>query len=353
MRIPTPLYAFGAAAAIVALAGCSGGTSAVNPITGAQPNHSGQHVSPMSMSRVPSLMSPAKLALIHPSFGHVQGWMSKDVGSGDSLLYVSQFYTSDIQVYRQSGTGQSPVGTIVNGVINPQGMWVTPNGDLYVANTGANNVLVFKKGHLNPYRTLADPNQYPVDVTVDTDGTVYASNIFDTGIVAGSVSKYAPGANSPTATYAVPNNLKVLFDALNDSSTLYVNYIDLNTGLGAMVKFYPGSGIAHSTSVTTGFPGGLQFDNTQDLIGLDQLGPFAGIYELPTGTPSFTFASDNGDPLGVALVRNERHIYISDAVFGVVHEYTYPGGVEVNTISSGLGSSSPPFGVATDAGAPL
>jgi hypothetical protein len=351
MRIPTPLYAFGAAAAIAALAGCSGGTSAVNPIAGTQ---SGHQVSPMSMSHVPSLMSPAKLALIHPSTVQPKGWMSKDVGgSGLALLYVSQFYTSDIQVYRQTGTGQSPVGTIVNGVINPQGMTVTANGDLYVANTGANNILVFKKGHLNPYRTLSDSGQYPVDVAVDTDGTVYASNIFDTNAIAGSVSVYAPGANSPTANYAVPNNLKVLFDALNDSSTLYVNYIDLNTGLGAMVKFYPGSGTAHSTAVTTGFPGGLQFDNTQDLLGLDQLGPYAGIYELPAGSPSFTFASDNGDPLGVALVRNERHVYVSDAVFGVVHEYTYPGGVEVNTISSGLGSSSPPFGVAADAGAPL
>jgi hypothetical protein len=350
MRIPTPLQALGAAAAIAALAGCSGGASAVNPIAGSQ---SGHQVSPMSMSRVPSVMNPAKFALIHPSTVQPKGWMSKDVGSGDALVYASQFFSSDIQIYRQTGTGQSPVGTIVNGVINPQGMTTTANGDLYVANTGANDVLVFHKGHLNAYRTLADPNQFPVDVAVDSDGTVYASNIFDVNAIAGSVSVYAPGANSPTSTLTVPNNSKVLFDALNDSSTLYVNYIDLNTGAGAMVKFYPGSGTAHSTNVTTGFPGGLQFDNTQDLLGLDQLGPFAGIYELPSGTPSFTFASDNGDPLGVALVRNERQVYVADAAFGVVHQYSYPGGVENNTISTGLGSSSPPFGVAADPGAPL
>ena len=358
MRIPTPLYAFGAAAAIAALAGCSGGASAVNPMQGSQPTQTAQHVSPMAVSHVPSVMNPAKMMLVHPSGVQPKGWMSKDVATGLSLLYVSQFYTNDIQVYRQTGTGQSPVGTIVNGVINPQGLTVTANGDLYVANTGANNILVFHKGHLNPYRTLSDAGQYPVDVAVDTDGTVYASNIFDTNAIAGSVSVYAPGANTPTHNYKVPNNLKVLFDALNDSSTLYVNYIDLNTGLGAMVKFYPGGNTAYPTAVTTGFPGGLQFDNTQDLLGLDQVGPtfgggFASIYELPSPTPSFTFASDNGDPLGVALVRNERHVYVSDAVFGVVHEYTYPGGVETNTISSGLGSSSPPFGVAADAGAPL
>jgi hypothetical protein len=353
MRIPTPLYALGAAAAIAALAGCSGGASAVNPIAGGSTGQTAQHVSPMSVSRIPSMMNPAKMALLHPSRVQPKGWMSKDVATGDSLLYASQFFTSDIQVYRQSGTGQSPVGTIVNGVINPQGMTVSSNGDLYVANTGANNILVFHKGRLNPYRTLADPNQFPVDVAVAADGTVYASNIFDTSAVAGSVSKYAPGANSPTATYAVPNNLKVLFDALNDDGTLYVNYIDLNSGLGAMVKFYPGSNSADLTGVTTGFPGGMQFDNTHDLLGLDQLGPFAGIYELPSGTPSFEFASDNGDPLGVALVRNERQVYVSDAAFGVVHQYSYPGGVEDNTISTGLGSSSPPFGVAADAGAPL
>ena len=352
MRIPTPLYALGAAAALVALAGCSGGSSAVNPTASNLAN--GNHVSMMSVSRVPSLMNPAKMSLIRPSTVQPKGWMTKGIaGSGLSLLYASQFYTNDIQVYRQSGTNQSPVGTIVNGVINPQGMWVTPNGDLYVANTGANNILVFRKGNLNPYKTLSDAGEYPVDVTVDTDGTVYASNIFDTNFGPGTVSKYAPGATSPTKIYAVPNNAKVLFDALNDSSTLYVNYIDINTGLGATVKYYPGGSTAHLTAVTFNFPGGMQFDNHQYLIAADQLGPFVGEYALPSGTPFFTFGSDNGDPLGVALVRNERSIYVSDALNGVVHRYSYPGGVENDTISNGLGGSSPPFGVAADAGAPL
>ncbi len=354
MRIPTPLYALGAAAAIAALAGCSGGASAVNPLVGGNTaSQAGRTVSPMSVSRVPNVMNPSKLALIRPSTVQPKAWMSKDLSASDTLLYVSQFYSSDIQVYQQTGTNQSPVGTITNGVINPQGMWVTPNGWLYVANTGASDILVFRKGHLNPIETLADPNEFPVDVTVDGAGTVYATNIFDTSGNPGSVSVYKGGATSPTATYPVPNNAKVLFDASNDDGVIYVNFIDASSGFGAMDKFYPNSSTPHATGVVTEFPGGMQFDNNHNLIAADQLAPDVGIYALPSTTPFFTFGSDNVDPLGVALVRDERQIYVSDAVNGVVHRYNYPGGVENNTISTGLGASSPPFGVATDAGAPI
>jgi len=95
----------------------------------------------------------------------------------------------------------------LNGVINPQGMFVTPNGWLYVANTGANNILVFKKGGLNPIETLQDPNQYPVDVTVDSNGTVYASNIFDVFGNPGSVTVWRNGSTTPTAHYKIPRHI--------------------------------------------------------------------------------------------------------------------------------------------------
>jgi len=109
MRIPTPLYALGAAAAIAALAGCSGGASAVNPMQASQTNQSRQRVSPMSMSHVPSLMAPAKLALIRPSSVQPKGWMSKDATSGLSLLYASQFFTSDIQSTVKPGPARAPL----------------------------------------------------------------------------------------------------------------------------------------------------------------------------------------------------------------------------------------------------
>src|SRR4029077_6219095 len=139
MRIPTPLYALGAAAAMTILAGCSGGTSSVAPVGGSS-NLSHARVA-VDVAHVPSLNAPSFQNMLPPSQpGSMHSFMSPDASGITPTLYVSQFYTNDIQVYRQGGTNQSPIGTITNGVVNPQGMFVTPNNWVYVANTGANNV---------------------------------------------------------------------------------------------------------------------------------------------------------------------------------------------------------------------
>jgi DNA-binding beta-propeller fold protein YncE len=350
MRIPTPLYALGAAAAMTFLAGCSGGTSSVAPVGGAS-NLS--HARVLNVAHVPSLGAPSFQNLVHPSQpGSMHSFMSPDAAGITPTLYVSQFYTNDIQVYKQGGTNQSPIGTITNGVINPQGMFVTPNNWIYVANTGGNNVLVFDKGGTTAIQTLNDPNQYPVDVAVDTDGTVYASNIFATDGSPGSVTVWAPGNTNPTGSLAVPNNAKVLFCALDKFHNLYVNYIDINSGVGAMVKFKHGQGNAQLTNVVTNFPGGMEFDQLGRLAAADQIAANVSAYRLPSGTPVFTVAS-TGDSLGVSFSKTRSYLYVSDAVNGNVYKYVWKNGSLVDTISTGLGSSSPPFGVAADPGAPL
>jgi len=345
------MYALGAAAALL-LAGCSTngstGTSSIVP-TGTTPLAHAFKVA------VPSVVAPRVQALVH-SHPPVKGWMSPNI-TGD-LVYAAQYYSNDVQIYEQAGSNQSPVGALTSGVVNPQGLWVTPNGDVWVANTGASNVLVFKKGQLNPYKTLNDPGQYPVDVVVGTDGIAYVNNIIDTAGGPGSVSVYAAGSVNPTSTLTVPNNSRVFFNGMSHNDHLYVDYADTNLN-GQMVKFKNGTGHAHPTGITFAnngngaFPGGVEFDQTNDLIANDQIALFTGIWELPTATPNFTFNTSDGDPLGLALRHDEQHIYITDALNGVIYEYTYQGASLVNTISNGLGSSSPPFGVAADPGGPF
>jgi hypothetical protein len=352
MRKSTAFVDVAFAGALFALVGCSNFASATNPGAHAMGSRDLVPTAAGLAEHAPTIIAPSLRSLLHPVARNRAAWISPDVRTGEALLYVSQFLTNDIQIYRQTGKNQSPIGMITKGIDDPGNMWVTPNGDLYVVNEDSHNVLVFAKGHLEAYKSLADPGEYPAGVTVDSDGTVYVTNYFATSGGAGSVSVYAPGATTPTAIYTVPNNEGVFFDALDAAGRLYVNYIDAN-GVGAMVKFYRGSAIAHLTAVTFGFPESMQFDNTGDLIAIDQGGPFAGIYELPSSAPSFTFGRDNLCPSGLVLVRNERQVYISDEASGVIHQYSYPGGQEDNTISSGLGTTSPPGGLAADPGAPI
>src|SRR5450755_600584 len=350
MRIPIPMYALGAAAAMALLAGCSGATSTVAPAVGAMSRSSTHNY---QGNRVPMLAAPSFQSLMHPGKpGAMHAFMSRDAAGITPTVYVSQFNTSSIQVYRQGGTNQNPIGTITNGLVNPQNMFVTSNNDIYVANTGANNILVFHKGATAAYKTLDDSGQYPVDVTVDSGGTVYASNIFDTNFGPGSVSVYAPGSLTVTSTLAVPNNAKVLFCALDKFHNLYVNYIDINSGVGAMVKFKHGQGSAQLTNVVTNFPGGMEFDQLGRLAAADQIAANVSAYRLPSGTPVFTVAS-TGDSLGVSFSKTRSYLFVGDAVNGNVYQYVWKNGSLVDTISAGLGSSSPPFGVAADPGAPL
>ena len=350
MRIPIPMYALGAAAAMALLAGCSGATSTVAPAVGAMSRSSTHNY---QGNRVPMLAAPSFQSLMHPGKpGAMHAFMSRDAAGITPTVYVSQFNTSSIQVYRQGGTNQNPIGTITNGLVNPQNMFVTPNNDIYVANTGANNILVFHKGATAAYKTLDDSGQYPVDVTVDSGGTVYASNIFDTNFGPGSVSVYAPGSLTVTSTLAVPNNAKVLFCALDKFHNLYVNYIDINSGVGAMVKFKKGKGAAQLTNVATNFPGGMEFDQLGRLAALDQITATIGAYRLPGGTPVFSIIS-TGDTVSMKFTKTRSFVYVSDGVAGAVYQYDYKNGTQVDTISASLGASAGASGVAADPGAPI
>jgi hypothetical protein len=235
-------------------------------------------------------------------------------------------------------------------MVNPQGMNVDTTGNLWVANTGASNVVMLKKGSTTISKTLADSGQYPVDVCIDSNGNIYASNIITTGGGPGSVSEWVKGKGTPK-NLAIPNNAKVLFCALDNKHNLYVNYIDATTGTGAMVEFVGGKGTAKLTKVTTGFGGGLEFDEQNDLVGNDQLGPTTCTYELPSGTGSCK--TDTGDALGLTITSSGKDVYVGDASGGSLYEYTYPGHVLKDTITTGLGSSSPPFGLAADPGVEL
>jgi hypothetical protein len=346
MRIPAPLIAVGAAAAIV-VAGCSMHGSSVSPSMGtgmqsviAHPDYQLPHQSfSLTVKSVTALLGTHQ-------------YVSPDAGCGTgALLYVSQFDTNAIQIYKQSGKSQAPCATITASIVNPQGMNTNKTNEVYVANTGANDVLVFKKGGKTAVKTLADAGEYPVDVCVGSTGNIYATNIFATNGNPGSVTEWV-GGKGTGKTLTVPNNSKVLFCALDNKNNLYVNYISTTTGAGAMVEFVGGKGTAKTTKVTTTFPGAMQFDNTQDLVGNDQSAFMTCTYELPNPKGKCHTYSGIGDLLGLSLNHASKDIYVGDAVGGSVYEYTYTGYKLVDTISTGLGSSSPPYGVTADPGLP-
>jgi len=279
------------------------------------------------------------------------------VGSPDTgttpILYVAQYGSNAIQIYDQAGTNQSPIGTLTSSLSGPWGLFVTGTEDLYVANLAGADVVIFHKGATSPYKTLSDPGELPVIAVVDSTGTVYVANNKTTRGGPGSVSVYAGGSTTPTSRLTVPNNIEVLWCALNNHHNLFVGYYKTNHTNG-LVKFVGGAGTAKSADVTIQFPGQMEFDSAQDLVFADENASTVNVYELPTKTPVAQYATPSGGTIvGLALTKRSANFYVSDYGTGAVYEFSYPAGVLVDTISTGLGTSSPPTGVATDPSAPL
>jgi len=353
MRIPAPLFALGAAAAI-ALAGCSGGSTSVSPSMGTGLQSVVQHPVDFQLPHTGNFLTVKGLT----ELGSRVPYVAPNTGCGTgALMYASQFYTSAVQIYKQAGSAQSPCATITTNILEPQGMVVDSKHNVWIANTGDSNVVMLAKGGTTIKKTLADTGEYPVDVSVDSNGNVFATNIVTTASGPGSVSEWVGGKGTPKNLVVDKGNATVYLCALDANHNLYVGYRDNTTLLGAVVEFVGGKGTGKILKIkfsgTSGqYPGGLEFDSTQDLVDNDQLGPTTNIFELPNGNPQKSF-TDPGDPLALALTGTGKDIYITDSSGGAVYEYTYPGFTLKDTITSGLSSSSPPFGLAADPGEKL
>ncbi|HEX3457619.1 MAG TPA: hypothetical protein VHR97_06640 [Candidatus Baltobacteraceae bacterium] len=115
---------------------------------------------------------------------------SDPAGRLTPLVYVSDDANNLIDVFDRDGTLEY---TITNGVHAPVGMYVDARHNLWVANPGDNNVLVFPRGSMTPSTTLEDADQLN-DVAVCHDGTVFVASSNN----AGGVAVYPRGHTTPT-----------------------------------------------------------------------------------------------------------------------------------------------------------
>lgn len=107
-----------------------------------------------------------------------------------ALVYVSDRTNNLIDVFDRGGHLQY---TITSGLNEPAGLFVDAQHNLWVANPGANDVLVFPRGSMDSARTLNDPNQ-PNDVAVCGDGTAFVADSLNLG----GIGVYPPHREAPT-----------------------------------------------------------------------------------------------------------------------------------------------------------
>jgi hypothetical protein len=106
------------------------------------------------------------------------------------LVYVADHKNNVVDVFDRRGQLQY---TITSGLNAPVGLFVDARHNLWVANPGANNVLVFPHGSTTPIETISDSNQ-PNDVAVCRDGTAFIADSLNVG----GIGVYPRGHTTPT-----------------------------------------------------------------------------------------------------------------------------------------------------------
>jgi sugar lactone lactonase YvrE len=203
----------GAAAAF--LAGCS--TGAVPPQS--LPQQQDSHTALIAPAVALPVRNPVRLSL--PAL------------SSRTLIYVSEPRQNVIDVY---DTSLNLVGQIRQGVVNPGGLAVDGNENLYVANIRGGNVTVYARGSTSPFLTLDGSGIGPSGVAVRDDGTVYVAG---QGRLNGAVNVYAPGAVQPE--YQLTHNASSMKSVALDSNR-YVYVTGYNAISGPyVVRFDPDS----------------------------------------------------------------------------------------------------------------
>ncbi len=142
----------------LALAGCSGGSSALTPA-----------------QSISSLAAP-------------QGWPA--ARKDKPILFVADSAGNAVRLYDPNTPNPSPEATITDGISNPQGLAVDAAGALYVSNAGgAHEITVYSPGRSSPRLKIPGPGYD--GIAVDSKGDIFATR-FD-----GTVTEYQAGDKKP------------------------------------------------------------------------------------------------------------------------------------------------------------
>lgn len=332
-------------AAAALAAGCAVGTRPVLPSALANARAGAIHAK--SRTAVWTAVIPPMIAAAHLG-SHVRPlWSFYNCGKTAALVYLSDIGNDAVDIFNQ--TGLKKCGEI-DGFHEPQGMTVK-NGDLYVANTEANDVVVFHRGALVPFLTMTDPNgEYPVDVKIAHDGTVVASNIASVADTAGSLSTFTPSGTF-VGDFVLTAEQQGLFIAAFSFGTLYIDGFDTSTKSALWSVKCPAGACGTSTELGNPFtyPGGLDESDSSDLVASDQSSGMGDTFELPSLTP-VTFANDGGDNVDMVLSKSNASWYAADATNDelVCYQYAQAGTSAGSCGTASAGAGGIPAGVAVD-----
>jgi hypothetical protein len=282
-----------------------------------------------------------RAALAHAVLGEPQpahrtgGWLSPEAKSGKALIYVSDFTNNDVEIYSASGSNQSPIGEITDGISGPEGNFVDAHGNLFVTNVSNQTVTMYPHGSTTwtlQYTGFA----YPTNVTAGANGMVYVDDL-----VGEKVVEFPKGKTRSKRTIDVTYPQGVALDSKNN---LYVEYNTGSHGGGPATvdEYAPKSTKGTNLNLPIVWGAGDAIDGSSDVVVADQ-GSGSGnaaVYVFPPGAtePSQTINQGMEDPFRIAFDSKYKYLYVADPEVNKLLVYDYSSGTLVNSITSGLKS---------------
>jgi hypothetical protein len=256
------------------------------------------------------------------------GWMSPDAKHAKDLFYWAYFTSSTVTVYKKNGVNPKEVGTITDGIDEPERLFVDASKNLWVTNIGNNTITEYGPGTTSPSFTISAGVDSPTGLTVDSNGTVYCANVGND-----TVTEYPKGETSPSLTISLDF---AEYLATDSSNNLYVS--TLTSGVW---EFPDGSSTGTDLNLTIGQPGGIEVDKSGNIILIDSDALTIDVFPPGETSPSKQIADSPDDPYALSLSKSEKKLYASaiDATGDfIVQQLDYPNGTTLtNKLTTGAG----------------
>ena len=275
--------------------------------------------------------------------------------NGKGMTYIAPIGTTTVYGYeRDNRTNQPAVCTLGPFVSVNSGIGVDRSGNLWVPDMGANPKTVSEYGpDCGAAKTvLPDSGDVgPDNVAFDTNGHVYVSNSFANSGGPGNILQYT--GTSITKTLSDPDIATPQGLAVDHRNNVWVSYRDPGSTGTYVAEFRRGNMPATLfKNISLGFPGSLQFDRNENLMGPNGNFSSLDIYAPPytEKNPTTRLILENGnvtDPSMCTLGPDQGRLYCTFGFFSLVNVFSYPGGKFLYTYGNGL-SGLEPYGIAND-----
>lgn len=253
------------------------------------------------------------------------GWISPQA-KHEKLLYVSDLTSSIVLIYKQGATSQGPIGEIVTGIDEPEGIAVDKAGTLYVADNGNNTVTEYAAGSQSPKVTLSTDISNPLDVSVDSNGILYITEGSRDAIL-----EFKPGSTSPDATVTISKPS----DATNvKNDDLYVTYNE--SSLGRVGVCQPLASSCTDLGIAgVEFAQGIAVDEHGNLLVGDVYQQVIDIYKPGQTEPYRTISISEEQPGKLAFDSKDKTLYMADPANFAVRLLDYKTGLQESDFTYG------------------